>query len=120
MTTSNYTSKIRVKYSEKIIQLEVVIKNILPNKWPYFTRNINNEFFQLAKLLIFVFDLHVYVINGWTEWRIGKAKKEQEAITLQKIRDLLKPGQGRTGIAFQMPDQNVIFWFGRGVFRGKK
>ena len=29
MTTSNYTSKIRVKYQQKIIQLEVVIKNIL-------------------------------------------------------------------------------------------
>ena len=32
MTTSNYTSKIRVKQREQVIQLEVVIKNIVPNK----------------------------------------------------------------------------------------
>ena len=32
MTTSNLTSKIRVKLGQNIIQVEVVIENILPNK----------------------------------------------------------------------------------------
>ena len=58
-------------------------------------------------------DLIIYVVNAWNSWTLDtqSGKKAQYDATEQAMTAMLRPGNGRTGIAYELPDQNVSFVF---------
>ena len=68
MTTSNYTSKIRVKYLQKIIQFEVIIKNRMRNFLQHFMSIYQRSLVQYLDQFL---PLKVLKVQGHSLLKIG-------------------------------------------------
>ena len=88
----------------------------------YCTSILRNEFtpnhlihhlLQLYKVMNFAMQLIVRKVMNSQSWSIkGGEKKNAEAVEItRKIQELLKPGDGRTGIAYNFIDAQVRFIF---------